>query len=52
MAIEQKLGFLTFAVAIGGMLGIGRLLRDRSAEPPPIAKAAPERERELMEEAS
>lgn len=30
--IEQKLGFLTFAVAIGGMWGVGWLLRDRPAK--------------------
>jgi exosortase len=34
--IEQNLGFITFAVAIGCMLGIGWLLREnRGPKPPP-----------------
>lgn len=45
MMIEQKFGFLTFAVAIGGMLGVGWLLRDKKAEAP-AARPAPRREEE------
>jgi exosortase len=33
--IEQKFGFVTFAIAIGGMMGIGWLLRERRADPAP-----------------
>jgi exosortase len=33
MFVEQKLGFLTFAVAIGSILVIGYLLRERPVEP-------------------
>jgi exosortase len=34
MMIEQKFGFLTFAVAIGGMVGVGWLLRDKTEKAP------------------
>jgi exosortase len=34
--IEQKFGFVTFAIAIGGMMAIGWLLREKSAQPAPV----------------
>ena len=43
MVIEEKFGFLTFAVAIAGMLGVGRLLRDKD----PGGPKPPSRENRL-----
>ena len=40
MLIEQKLGFLTFAVAIAGMLFMGRLLRNKNVEDGPTEASA------------
>lgn len=48
--IEQKFGFLTFAVAIAGMVGVGWLLRDKPEEPPaPKAPKPEQREDQTVE---
>ena len=39
-AIENKFGFITFIVALGGVVLFGRWLQEKSAVPAPVAAGA------------